>query len=96
MWSHKVGRAEPMVKRDDVLRYVNCLAGFGLGRESIANAVGVSVNTLRCRRDAMHLQSARKIEALHWGLHYRHAPFRQHCQCARNLVALQSFEEVAS
>lgn len=94
--SYRRGRTKPSVKATGILSYVECLTSFGLELENIAQVCGVALSTLRPKHPTMYYKTAHKIESLHWGLYRRHYPFRQHCQCPRDLVVLESFEEVTS
>lgn len=93
--NYATGVCSPKVRAEDLKPLVECLVSFGLRRDRIALAAGVSVTTLRLNRPTIQRERAKRIESLHWGLHRRHAPFRQHCRCSTELIVLDSFEEVA-
>lgn len=95
-WQHEPRDSSALIDPSGLRQYIECLTSFGLERGQIAEAAGVYRGMLQLKRAGIQRGSARKIESLHWGLHYRHYPFRQHCQCTHDLVVLESFSEVAS
>lgn len=73
---------------------VACLleAPLGITQERIAEATGCSYKTLWLKHDTVLARTAEAIEKLHWGLWWRHGPFRKHCTCEIPERILQQWE----